>query len=120
MRASPARRRGYTLTEVMIAFLVLIFGALSAALFLGSITRAGAFTQHATIAGALAADKIDSLQAGASTSLTGGTDTVENFYQRQWSLVTATSGAQLVTVTVTWGTAGGGDKAMTVYSAITD
>ena len=107
MRRFPSRPRrrpgpdgGFTLTEVMIALLVLVLGIASAVAFLAAITRASVITERTTTASGLAQAKIEELLTVKYSDLAGGSDTTADF-QRTWT-VTGDGHSKTATVNLIW------------------
>jgi prepilin-type N-terminal cleavage/methylation domain-containing protein len=105
---------GFTLTEVMIAVLLVATGVLAATAFLGSVARSSSLTEQATGAVALGQAKIESLLSQVYPTMTGGTDIVSG-YTRVWSVSNSTSAARL-TVRVNWTDAGGAPHEVKMYT----
>jgi len=91
--SSPTRMRragnwsadGFTLVEVVAAFLLFFLGITAAALFLTNVLRTTALTEHATVAIGLAQQKLEQLSSTRRSDLAGGVDS-PNGFQRQWTV----------------------------------
>lgn len=71
-----ARRRGFTLVEVLVALLVFAVGALGLAAETAALMRQVARSRRAARVSAAAATRLERLQAGACTSRSNGTELV--------------------------------------------
>jgi len=102
---------GFTLIEVLIAAVILLFGLLSMVSFLGNLVSKNSTNERKTMATLIAQDKIEDLRTDAlKTDLTAannGTDptitTAAGPFTRSWTIVEDAVGlTDQITVTVDW------------------
>jgi prepilin-type N-terminal cleavage/methylation domain-containing protein len=98
-------RRGFTLIECLVAtavFFIVIAGLSSLTV---TVIKGNSFSQAMTVATALAADKIESLQnMSYETAVSGGPEALQSIYSRQWVVIDNSPAPNMktITVTVTW------------------
>lgn len=108
-RLDEVREGGFTLTEVMIALLLLLVGVAGVLSLQMVSVRATSYSRHATEATILAEDKMEELMTIDGSLLVNGNDIVDSkavddadgSYTRTWT-VTANGGLNLVKVEVSW------------------
>jgi prepilin-type N-terminal cleavage/methylation domain-containing protein len=117
---------GFTLIEVIIAALIIVFGMLAMGTFLGSHVNKNSKNERQTIATMLAQNKIEELRITAMSSAglssaddnTDITTTDAGPFTRTWTIDDATI-LNLITVQVVWTAAAGtGDSEVTLTTQI--
>lgn len=97
---------GFTMVEILIATVLIVFGMLAYIQFSGSIIDQNEHSKKTTVAVNRAQEKLEDLKRQALTGVlndTTGTDTVDTVYTRTWSVTNGGSGnLSTLTATVTW------------------
>lgn len=116
---------GFTLIEVLIAAVVILFGLLAMASFLGNLVSKNASNERKTMATTLAQEKIEDLRVDAQRiDITGtGNDTITTAagtFTRTWSITDAVNPGDpdQVSVVVDWD--GVGNSQVTIVTLISD
>jgi type IV pilus assembly protein PilV len=98
-------QRGFTLIECIVSIAVFF----SAIMGLSSVTvmviKGNSFSQSMTVATVLATDKVESLQnMGYDDVTSGGPETLQTTYTRQWTVTnnSPVTNTKTIAVTVTW------------------
>lgn len=104
-------RRGFTLTEIMVALTLLAIGALGLAAFTASATRTNRASTNRTRAHELMTEKIEEFQSMSYAAITTGADTVDVAgvpIAREWTVSAndPVTGVKRVTLTAEWRAAG--------------
>ncbi|MFH1743631.1 MAG: prepilin-type N-terminal cleavage/methylation domain-containing protein [bacterium] len=102
---SDRRRKGFTLIECLVSIVVFFAAVMGLSSITIMVVKGNSFSQTTTVATALASDKVESLQnMGYADVVSGGPETVQTIYTRQWN-VTADSplaNTKTIAVTVSW------------------
>jgi type II secretory pathway pseudopilin PulG len=114
MRSRIDNSSGFTLIEVIFAAIIILFGLLTMASFLGSLMSKNSNNERKTIATAIAEEKIENLRGDALTvditNANSGTDTVTTAagtFTRTWTITEDFVGlADQVSILVDWDGAG--------------
>jgi len=97
---------GFTLIEVLVASVILVFGLLAMASFLGNMISKNAANERKTTATVLAEEKIEDLRNDAlKIDLTAADNSTDNIglYTRTWTIVEDfASLSDQITVLVAW------------------
>ena len=110
MKQTINNSSGFTLIEVLVASVILVFGLLAMASFLGNMVSKNAANERKTTATVLAEEKIEDLRNDALqidlTAADNSTDTI-GLYTRTWTIVEDfASLSDQITVLVDWDGAG--------------
>ena len=105
---------GFTLAEVMIALALLVLGVMSAVMFIGSVERSAAFTEHVTAGMELGQAKIEDLLLSKWSDMTDGSDAT-SIYSRTWTL-SGEPDTKTIEVAVAWNDFGGYSRTVTVQA----
>jgi type IV pilus assembly protein PilV len=106
-RKAPARSRGFTMVEVLLAMVILSVSLLALAGLMMTTTKNTSFGNHMTEASTIAQDKIEELRSTLWASIPDGAnqDQVRGStgisYSRRWDVVTD-GNLKTVSVTVNW------------------
>ena len=98
-------QRGFTLIECLVSmavFLIVIMGLSSTTVM---VIKGNSFSQTMSVATALATDKVESLQnMGYDDVASGGPETWQTIYTRQWTVTnnSPVSNTKTIAVTVSW------------------
>lgn len=98
--------RGFSLTEVMIAVVILAVGVIALAMSAGAITRMTLQGGQTGAAAGVAASRIELLRATPCASLSSGTATTGR-YSEVWRVTTENTNLRMVTVQVSYNTRSG-------------
>ncbi len=128
MRQKIDKSSGFTLIEVLIAAVILTFGLLAMATFLGSLVSKNSGNERRTMATLIAQDKVEDLRGLALkndiSSADNSTDTVTTqagTFNRAWTIVEDFVGlSDEVTVVVTWDGTSQGATQYTLRTLIND
>jgi len=95
--------RGFTLIEIIVAVFMLTIALLSLVSVTVIVIKGNAFSKTMTAATTLARDKMEELKNTDYSSVTSSasTETVQNMYQRSWTVTTDSPAANMKTVVVT-------------------
>jgi len=115
---------GFTVIEVIIAAIIILFGLLAMATFLGNLMSKNSDKERKTMATTIAEEKIENLRGDALTvditNADNGTDTVSTAagtFTRTWTITEDFSGlADQVSVLVDWD--GTGNSQVTIVTLI--
>jgi type IV pilus assembly protein PilV len=98
-------QRGFTLLECLVSLIVFFVVIMGLSSITVMVIKGNSFSQTMTVATALATDKIESLQnTGYDDVASGGPETLQSIYARQWT-VTSNSpvvNTKTIDVTVSW------------------
>ena len=101
--------RGFTLVEIMVAVFLVTIALLSLVSVTVIVIKGNSFSKTMTAATTLARDKMEDLKNTNYTSIASSAspETVQNTYQRSWTVATDSPAANMSTITVTvnwvWG-----------------
>jgi prepilin-type N-terminal cleavage/methylation domain-containing protein len=93
-------RRGFTLTEVMVAMTILVMGVAGMVSVLRLVVRGTDTNRMATLATFLAQDKQEALMIAGYDAMAAGSDSTNNV-TRTWT-VTLGAGYKSIAVTTSW------------------
>lgn len=112
MKQTIDNSSGFTLIEVLIASIIIVFGLLAMGTFLGNLVTKNAHNERKTMATSLAEQKIEdlrtlALQVNVTNPTHNGTDTIDNTgagsFTRTWTIQEDAVGTvDRITVTVDW------------------
>ena len=96
------RQKGFTLIECLVSIAVLSIAIASLSSVTVAVIKENAFSRAKTVANALATDKIEALKnISYSNVASGGPETVQTVYTRQWTVTTDSPAVRTKTIVVT-------------------
>ena len=104
-RKNYSSENGFTLIEMLIATVLIVFGLLSFGAFTGNMVVQNTKGERKTQATTYAQEKLEDLKnqsINAALTTGTGTDTLDGIYTRNWSITGSASNPASVVVTVSW------------------
>jgi len=96
------KQKGFTLIECLVSIAVLSIAIASLSSVTVAVIKENAFSRAKTVANALATDKIEALKnISYSNVASGGPETVQTVYTRQWTVTTDSPAVRTKTIVVT-------------------
>jgi len=96
------KQKGFTLIECLVSIAVLSIAIASLSSVTVAVIKENAFSRAKTTANALATDKIEALKnISYSNVASGGPETVQTVYTRQWTVTTDSPAVRTKTIVVT-------------------
>jgi len=96
------KQKGFTLIECLVSIAVLSIAIMSLSSVTVAVIKENAFSRAKTVANALATDKIEALKnISYSNVASGGPETVQTVYTRQWTVTTDSPAVRTKTIVVT-------------------
>lgn len=117
MKSKINNASGFTLIEVLIAAVIILFGLLAMGSFLGNLVNKNAVNERKTIATVIAQEKLEDLRSDALkidlTAADNGNDTITSDagpFTRTWTIAEDFAGlSDQITVQVNWEGLGGSE-----------
>ena len=108
-RKNCSSEGGFTLIEMLISVILIVFGLLSYGVFTGNLVVQNTKSERKTQAATYAQEMLETLKNDAltttlvaSTGTDTGTDLLDGIYDRTWAIASAGGDAVFVNVTVAW------------------
>ena len=96
------KQKGFTLIECLVSIAVLSIAIASLSSVTVAVIKENAFSRAKTVANALATDKIEALKnISYGNVASGGPETVQTVYTRQWTVTTDSPAVKTKTIVVT-------------------
>ncbi len=95
--------RGFTLIEIMIALFLIVTALLGLMSTTTMVIKANSLSKMMTTATTLAQDRMEELKNRSFANIvSGGPETVDTVYAREWVVTSPIANTKMIVVTVTW------------------
>jgi type IV pilus assembly protein PilV len=103
--ALDRHQRGFTLIECLVSLVVFFSAIMGLSSITSMVIKGNAFSQGMTVATAIATDMVESLQnTSYANVVSGGPETLQTIYTRQWTVTndSPVANTKTIVVTVSW------------------